>query len=204
MAFIPVAKTVEAEIRMLLDGQKVENTLYFRYLTVPTPANLDALGAALLDWWETSYATLVTPETTVREIYLTSLDTETSPAATVVPAAPLAGTIESSILPNNASFCVSFRTASRGRSFRGRNYIAGLAASGVVNNTLEEAYVTNIVNAYTALLTVAFGLSNIWSVVSRFSGNAPRVAGVTTNITTVVAVDRTVDSMRRRLPSRGT
>jgi len=204
MAFIPGAGVIEAEVRMLVDSQKVENTLYFKSPYSPVPATPMAnLGAALLDWWGTSYATLVAVDVALTEIYLTDLTTDFGSTLTV-PADGEIGTISGASLPNNATFCVSFRTARRGRSYRGRNYLAALAASGVVKNTLEEAYVTNIVTAYEALITLAGENGFTWVVASRQNGGVPRDTIATEPITTVVAVDRTVDSQRRRLPGRGT
>ena len=70
---------------------------------------------------------------------------------------------------------------------------------------------TAFVDAYNGILTTVTATPSpwVWVIVSRYSGvdgdgrPVPRVAGVTTPVTNVVAVDGTVDSMRRRLPGRG-
>lgn len=211
MPFIPVAKTVEAEIRMTLDGQRVENTLYFEYPGTVTPSDLTVLGSALDAWWQASYSTQASLAVELREIYLTDLTSATGPSHTHVPAVTALGDLNEEPLPNNVSICVSFRTDLRGRSFRGRNYFVGLVGDQVVGNTLEPAVVTAIRGIYLDLLTLATDNDIAWVVVSRFSGVGgtpprpiPRVAGVTTPITSVVLVDPVIDSQRRRLPSRGT
>lgn len=210
MPFIPVPNTALAEIRMLVDSQKVENTLYFLYDLPPNAADLNSLGEALVNWWVTNMAPL-TPETTIlREVVCTDISSESGPQVTNTPAADGFGTMATETLPSNCSFTISLRTALRGRSFRGRNYVVGLGISQVVGNNLVSGYADAFVDAYTLLIGIAEALSSTWVVASRFSGvdpdtkkPIPRIAGVTTPITTVLYVDLVIDSQRRRLPGRG-
>jgi hypothetical protein len=204
MAFIPVDKTAMVEVRMFSDGQKIENTLYFEYADAPTAGQLSLLGSAILDWWDTNVKPLVPTTVILREIYVTDLTSASSAAVSVVPSGTDSGTASGEAMPNNVSLAVSFRTASRGRSFRGRNYWPGFVIDAVNGNSVPPATSDAIQDAYVALLTVADDTGTTWVVVSRFTGNAPRSAGVTTPITTVLIVDGTIDSMRRRLPGRGT
>jgi len=113
-------------------------------------------------------------------------------------------------LPSNVSLSISFRTALRGRSFRGRNYVVGLAVDDQLDqNSIKPTVMSAWVDAYTELIALASGAGATWIVASRFSGvdgdghPVPRAAGVTTPITNVVATDNTIDSQRRRLPGRG-
>lgn len=210
MAFVPVANTVLVETRMLLDNQQVENTFTIRFETAPNPSVLDILATDFRDWWISDYADLVSDELELREVVVTDLTTQTGPQFSLAAPIGTTGTITGSVLSNNVSLCVSFRTANRGRSFRGRNYIAGVPAASVVQNNAVAGYVSNVVAAYEKLLPGGGALSSgTWVVASRFSGvdsagkPIPRAAGVTTPITGVVVVDSTIDSQRRRLPGRG-
>lgn len=204
MAFIPVAGVLEAEIRMSLDDQLVENTLYFK----PTPDSEAgtpiALAADLLVWWTVSMAPALSDNTFLREIYVTDLTTATSGAATQPAPAPAPhGGRTGAPSPNNVSLAVSFRTAQRGRSFRGRNYIAGINEPDTEWNQISATLEGLILAGYNELLSAPFSTDWQWGVVSRFANKAPRAAGVFTPITAVTIVDRTIDSQRRRLPSRG-
>jgi hypothetical protein len=203
MPFIPVAGVAQAEIRMTWDDQKVENTLYFDFGTTPTSGDLTTLGTDLLAWWTANIAPLTNQDVQLREIYLTDLTSATGAAVTVVPASPLFGEVNLDSLPNNVALCVSFRTAFRGRSFRGRNYVVGLSENQVSGSHVIETVSEQFVTAYEQLLSGGHAVSQTWVVVSRFTGNAPRTAGVATPIDTVLVVDSTVDSQRRRLPGRG-
>jgi len=210
MPFVPVTNTVEVEVRMLLDSQKVENTLYFRKDSAWSLGDLVTLGNSFLIWWTTYYDVFASSSVTLSEIYITDLTSSTGLVqSTPAPTPHPAGSREANSLPNNVTLTISFRTDQRGRSHRGRNYIVGLTEDAVVKNTVDSAVIGDIETAYNALQDVASDNSCFWVVVSRFSGvdsdgdPIPRVAGVTTAITSVIVVDPVVDSQRRRLPGRG-
>jgi len=210
MPFVPVANTVLVETRMLLDEQQVENTFTVRFEASVSPTILENLAADFLGWWINDYADIVSDELELREVVATDLSSQTGPQFSLPAPIGSNGNITGSVLSNNVSLCVSFRTANRGRSFRGRNYIAGVPVASVVQNNAVTGYVAAVVTAYEKLLPGGGALtSGTWVVASRFSGvdsegkPIPRAAGVTTPITGVVVVDSTVDSQRRRLPGRG-
>lgn len=211
MPFVPVANVAEVEIRMLLDGQKVENTLWFENAGAVTALNMGILTTALYDWWDTYYKPLTWNGTQLREIYAVDQTTNTGPTNTLS-GGGLVGTGGANAASNNVSVTVSFRTDLRGRSFRGRNYMLGLPLTILANqNQITAGYAADLITAYTALVGPgAFATGWTWGVASRFSGvdadgdPIPRVAGVFTPITSVVITDLIVDSQRRRLPARGT
>lgn len=205
MAFVPVNDTVSAEIRMTLDGQKIENTLYFHKVGGWEVPDTTDLGGDLLIWWNTYYRVPLSNRVALREIYLTDLSSEDSFTVTQPAPAPApVGPHDLEPAPNNVCLCVSFRTARRGRSYRGRNYISGFPRDFISSNDLDTAKVEQVITAYEALFPVMSAWGGEWVVVSRFHDNAPRVMGVHQPILAVVVTDPTVDSQRRRLPGRGT
>ena len=210
MAFVPVPNTVLVEVRMLLDAQKIENTLYFEKPGGWSAGDLVTLGNSFLTWWAAFYAVGVSSAVTLNEIFIRELSTassivQTTPAPTPHPA----GDRSAASLPNNVAVTVSFRTGLSGRFARGRNYVSGLSEDAVVLNTVDSAVLADIQAGYEALQDVASDNTATWVVVSRFSGvdgdgvPIPRVEGVTTPITAVIIVDSIIDSQRRRLPGRG-
>ncbi len=210
MAFIPVADTVLVEVRMQLDSQKIENTLYFHRTGGFTIGQATSLGNALLLWWTNFYAVPVSLQLTLREIFITDLSSATGFTVTIPAPAPApAGNVNFESEPNAVAIAVSFRTGLRGRSFRGRNYVSGLPGDAVLQNTVQATPLANLAAAYEQLFTVAAAEGVDWAVVSRFSGvdvdkkPIPRAAGVVTLISAVLIVDPTVDSQRRRAPGRG-
>jgi hypothetical protein len=210
MPFVPVANVAESELRMLLGGERVENTLAFQHDGAILASDLSDLNDALKHWWTVDYAPLTWDATQLREIYSADQTTSTGPASTLDGGGEH-GAGGSNVVANNVTVVVSFRTDFRGRSFRGRNYIAGIPTPQFSDaNHIESSYATSLISAYNSLLGPdALVTGFTWGVVSRFSGvdvnhkPIPRVAGVFTPITQVVITDLVADSQRRRLPGRG-
>jgi len=204
MPFVPVADTVLAEMRMLLYGQKVENTLGFRLIGGSGIPEATELANALIVWWTTFYSVPLSVDLSLREVTITDLATATGYSYTqAAPTPNPTGDVNAPGLPGSVAACVSFRTNNRGRSFRGRNYVPGICEASVQGNTIDNTAVTGIVAAYNQL--VGGGIASPWEfvVISRFANNAPRAAGVATPVSAVVMVDNNVDSQRRRLTGRG-
>lgn len=204
MAFIPAPQTIQAEMRFLASTQKVENVLYFQASAGVTPALMTTLGNALVTWWNANLKTHVSTAVSLNEVYLTDLSTETSPTVSYVTGLPSAGGNASESMPFNVSLCISFRTANRGRSGRGRNYAIGLTEGDVAGNSVLSGFTTPLTTAYTALIgagTFVAGLQ--FCVVSRRFHKADRTIALVQPVTSVVLVDTVVDSQRRRLPGRG-
>jgi hypothetical protein len=210
MPFVPVENTALVETRMLYDNQKVENTLWVLNDTAWDGASLVELATEVKSWWDASYAGLVTTGVTLREVVCTDMTTDTGAVGSVSGAGSV-GTVGGTKMPSNVSLAVSFRTASRGRSFRGRNYLVGLSNSQIEQpNTAASDYIEAVIAAYNDFMSAIDTAGWTWVVASRFSGvdpdtkqPIPREAGVTTPIVTVVVTDTAIDSQRRRLPGRG-
>lgn len=210
MAFVPVANTVMAELRYTWDTEPVENTLYFLGDDPPDATNMLALGNAIITWWGVSMQSSIADVVEFREVYLTDLTTNTGPAITANLGLPLLGSANNEPVPSNVAPCISFRTANRGRSFRGRNYLIGLPGDSVDGNTLSSTYTTDMVAAYGDLQALVVSVGYTWVVVSRYSGftivagkkvPTPRAAGIATPVTSVLFTDNIVDSQRGRLPN---
>jgi hypothetical protein len=204
MAYIPAPQTVMAELRFLWSTQKVENVLYFQASGGLTTALMTTLGNNLIGWWNTNFKPISSNILNLNEVFLTDLTTQTSPTVSVVTGLPSPGTDAAESMPFNVSLCFSFRTAGRGRTSRGRNYVPGLTEGKVNGNGILSSYFTPATAAYTTLIgagTFTPGLQ--WCVVSRHFNGVPRTSALVQPITSVVLVDQIIDSQRRRLPGRG-
>lgn len=210
MASVPVSNTVLCEVRQTMELQQCENTLYFHKSSGWTVSEMDDLGDGLIDWWSSDIAPLVWAGVELREIAVTDLSSAIAPGIARTPTAPVFGARDLDHLPNNVSLAISFRTANRGRSYRGRNYLLGFTEDQADGSVIHTSEISAYVAAYNDLRTVATDNSCSWVVVSRFSGvdpltkkPIPRTVGISTPITSVVVVDNVVDSQRNRLPGRG-
>lgn len=203
MAYVPVPNTAQVNVRGVLDGQTVENTLYFTRSAGWDGQALTDLAGAVASWWQVRMLPSLHQAYSLVEVVAVDLATQSGPSVTFAPNPPPTGGAAGDVLPNNVALCVSFRTGQRGRSYRGRNYITAIPEAAVTGNTFAQSFVTQIVDAYGFLPGAVASLNADWVVVSRFANGAPRTTGLATVIQVVVVVDPTVDSQRRRLPGRG-
>jgi hypothetical protein len=181
----------------------VENTLYFTLVEAITPSAVQQTASGVEGWFVAELLPLLSNQYIFREVYAVSLDTETGPTATSNTSAGTVGGTPGDALPGSVALCVSFRTASRGRSFRGRNYVCGLVEPNVSGNGVAAPWAASVIGAYEGLLVLSEYVNGPWVVVSRYTNKQPRSLGIATQITDVVLVDTSVDSQRRRLPGRG-
>jgi len=210
MPFVPVLHTCLVETRMRLVGQKCENTIWVNSEDLLDETALALIATTVKAWWISDYAPLVSDLVSLEEVTVTDQTTETSGQVSVSGDHELGGQIGGTV-PTNSTFAVSFRTASRGRSFRGRNYIVGVPTEQLAEtNVVTSSWADDVVTAYTNLLSQLGDAGFQWVIASRFSGvdpdtgkPIPRETGVITPVITVVAADLTLDSQRRRLPGRG-
>lgn len=203
MPFQPVASTCEVELVFLLDNQIIENTLYFRNLTGWEPGDLLAVADACVEWWAADMADWLTNRIVLQRVIATNLADQTGPSVLTTGFLPAAGSINSDCVPSNCALCIGFRTALIGRSFRGRNYVAGIAEGNVTLNTVETLTANGIRGAYENLPShLPTDVQHV--VVSRTVNKVVQTPSALTNqVTAYTLTDNVLDSQRRRLPGRG-
>lgn len=202
MAFIPVANTCQVELIGQLDSQVVENVIYVEDAAGWTVGKLATLGGVIVSWWDTDLQPWLSDSFQLDRLKLTDLTTVSSPSIEYVSGLPLVGGTAQEAMSNNVAVVVTFLTDLRGRSYRGRNYIAGLPTGNVDGNTVSTVWVDGVNDAYYALNTTLDGAGQAHVVVSRYTEGSARPSGVTTPITGY-RTNNIVDSQRRRLPGRG-
>lgn len=203
MAFIPLPNTAQVELRYLLDNQNVETTLYFTKAEGLSPDDLEGIGEGVRGWWLGLMQARLAQNIALREIYVTDQSDQFGGTATITTGLPANGTASTDAAPNNVALCVSFRTARRGRSYRGRNFVPGIPKGVVIESHVTDEYAAGVQAAYNALPASLGQLGYTWVIASRQVNSAPRVVGEVTPVTAAVVIDPTVDSQRRRLPGRG-
>jgi len=205
MAFIPIPDTVLCQLVGRIDGQQTINDLYFTNTTPGvTLAEVTDLAEAVSSWYVSSMLTLLSSAFSLERIHARDLTSQAS-FSVDVNSGPAPGSSGGAFVPNNVAPCISFRTAFAGRSGRGRNYIPGVPQPVVDGNTLTPGFIADATAAYGSLLPgeglVPAGW--VWVVASRYTLGAPRPAGITYPVQSVIFTDNIVDSQRRRLPGRG-
>lgn len=203
MPFVPVPTTLQYNLRFSCAGQQIENVLNFSYADSDFATAAAALYPLVRDELWASLRTALSNQISNTGSYLVDLSSETGPVATFGPFTSPSGQSAIFAAPNNAAFVVTHRTASRGRSFRGRSYVSGIPADQIAASRVSSGFLSIAVSAFNNMRDEAEAAGFPFVIVSRFINGAPRVTGLATPVTACVSVDDAVDSQRRRLPGRG-
>jgi hypothetical protein len=200
MPFIEAPGVAQCNIRAEYLGVPMENVLNFLTPEDPiTPSLLVDIGASLAVSWSSNVLPFVVANYVVKEILVIDLSSQFGGTATDTSLAGSAGDVADNALPGNVVFCVSLRTAERGRSRRGRIFLSGLGEGQVTGNLVSPTVVTNLVNAIEGVRTDMLTAGYQMVIVSRQENNVPRTTALSTPVTTVLAVDSEVDTLRGRL-----
>lgn len=172
----------EAVIHGLLDGIPTVNTLGAKFISgSPTSTDGAALAAALEAWWVAELQTSLTTVASIESVTVYDLSSPSGWVANVT--AHHAGTGGGTAVPNNVAMTITFQTAQRGRSFRGRNYLGGLATAVLADQkTWASGAISIGNNAYGALPTAMAAVGFNHEVLSRRTGKAQRLVGVSTGV----------------------
>lgn len=205
MAFIPAPGIVQCEVRALLDNQRIENRVMVDTLTTVTPEIVAEVANIFNNWVQGTYFDHLPQAVSLTEVVCTDMSSDTGSQHSIAPTGPFVGALSNAPLPNEVTFCVSLRTASRGRSARGRFYVLALQGADVTGNNLAAGRAVTFVDDINTLRDVMAGEGWRLVIVSYRHDNIVRPGGpVYFPVTNGLAVDLTVDSQRRRRPGVGT
>lgn len=197
MAFVPASNVLQIEARGTYHGNPFENVIYFKRDTAWDATAWTNLVPTILAWVDLVRAQQ-SNSVLWSELYATDLTSQSAQTFSFPISPQRAGALTNPGLPANVAFCVSFKTAARGRSFRGRNYVVGLTEADVVGNIVDTDVAQALRDAYDSL-RLASGTTTFWVVLSRQANGVARSAGLATRITSVNITDQKVDTQRRRL-----
>lgn len=203
MAYQPVPDVAHITLEGTVDGQVTINDLYFEVSGGGiTPINLGALLLAVSVYWTTNVVPLLSEDWTAVAVSATDLTTATGPSLET--AVGVDGGVAGEAAPNNVAACVSFATAQRGRSSRGRNYVPAVPNSVITLNTMSTTFISNLSDAYNGMAgpgALAAGWQ--WVVVSRQTAGALRPTGLAIPVVAATMKSVYVKSMRSRLVGHG-
>jgi len=205
MPFVAAPNIIQLEFRYTLFGQQCENRVMIDNLAPVDAAAVEATAILGWDWWETTYAARITSQCTLAAVVATDMSASDGPQSTYAPDATTHGTGSGSAMPNEVSVCVSLRTGSRGRSARGRWFVAGIPNNQLSDaNHIESSYATSLVSNLQTLVNSIATAGQMLVIVSYFHDGVARVGGpVYYEVTGPAIVDLVVDSQRRRKPGVG-
>lgn len=209
MPYVPAANVAGVQLIMSYGGQTIENNFYFHHNTQPTASDLEDL-VGLMEQWRVDHMRQFTNVTLAFQKWIASDLTVQNGVGIEVPILVSQNGLDSSghATPGNVAVCVKLSTGLRGRSYRGRVYLAGITSSQVIDGFVGSAFITAAQTAFDNLISTLGAAGWTMSIVSRYHGvdangkPIPRAAAVVTPVLNAT-VDNKSDSQRRRLPGRG-
>lgn len=163
-----------------------------------TQALTNTIGTAIkASFASTAFNVAIHTTVTLANIGLRDIRTANT-AEFIDAGAAVAGTAVGDLLPPQTALCITLRTASAGRSFRGRVYLPGFAESHNTAGGLANGLVAPV--AFVAAIKSNLQSSGLdLGVLSRPAPDAtPPRAGFITTVNAVVARDAVWDTQRRR------
>lgn len=202
-AFVPFVDTMQANVLMTLNGQQIENTLYFSFPDLTFVAAAAIVGPILKTQLVTPMATHQSNRLTYRGIHMVDLTADDAGVADYTTGFPIVGGNDAQPIPNGTALVLTARTANRGRSARGRNYIAGLLDSQMTDSVYQSGIVTACLVIYNDVVDSAASSGTPNVVASRFHNGVAREVGQSLLVTLWDNVQRGSRSQRRRNPGVG-
>lgn len=169
MAFIPTANEALVILEYGIGALRWTNTLWFLKTDFDN-ADMEALGSAMLTFVQSDLFTWLQNEVDYHGCKVYDMRDENAPVVTGA-ASAFGGARAGNPAAISAACVVTFRTTNRGRSARGRNYVAGLSENDVGDDSIEVAAVYDGIEAgYQNLPTRVTGIG--WThVVESFQNN---------------------------------
>lgn len=200
--YIPVPDTAEVKLIFNGPGGKAMNVINFTKDGGWDTSSISDLAQAASDAWESEISARVSEDVSLDSVVATDLSSSTGPQTTLP--AGISGGNANPVAPSNVTVAVSFHTAFRGRSKRGRLFHYGSTNTQITGDSIGDAGATATQEAYQnffdAIAGDVSGATHV--VVSRCQDGDWLTTGETTEVTSY-AVDPIVDSQRRRLAGRG-
>lgn len=173
------------------------NVFHVNTPTTPTLADCEAVANLVVDWVDGGYNNCYAETTSSDRVVVTDVSAINSWQAEQIVTA--AGQLVGAPLSSNDTLAVKKSTGRRGRPYRGDWYVWAPTSSQIElldGNLFLESYRDTCVSQLNILRTTLEAEGYLLVVASEATGE-------TTVVRTFVAVDRKVDSQRRRLSGRG-
>jgi len=198
LPFIPFLDGAESIIHFTQQSSQWILTQGWKFSGPVTLTDLQNLASALDAWITAQLAAEISNSVSIDYIKVTGLTTVTDPTVTIVPTTP-AGTLTGLVLAAQTALVVTFLTANRGRSFRGRNYVAGRVNGDLLTvTTWQPARVAAMGLTYVNQPGIVNPTGWTHQILSRFNNGVRRTVGVSTPVLQYVAKGQ-VATQRKRL-----
>jgi len=197
MPFVPTPNGIKVEMNGVQNGVPVVNVFHVKAPGTVSSADLDDTLAVFAGFW-TDVKAALHPSYTLQNFTATDISVANGTQTILPYATGNVGTASGEAAAANAAMCISLRSNQTGRSFRGRTFLGGLTMAGFANaQTFNGTYTASLVNVIGDLIDALTAANLTLCVLSKYALGVARVAGLLTEIISVI-VDTKVDSQRRR------
>lgn len=205
MAFIPTPGACRFAVTQTLFGQDVVNTIWMDRTdeAVWTSANITIACSFLWSFWEGFIMTFLSNDITLVSVDGWSQDSDSAPVGSYSDT-PVNGEIVSQSLPAQNAFVIKFGTGKRGRSYRGRNFIAGLPEVDVDDDKMDAGFIAALVGSFEGLNDVLDTANCRHIIVSHQHNGVVLEEGEITPVTYYEATSPGIRGQRRRQFGVGT
>jgi hypothetical protein len=197
MTFIPTPNAARVVIQYHRGTEEFSNVLHFAK-TDFTSGDLDNLASAIDLWVGDTFMINITQDVTYDATTAYDIRTSTGEVRVLNDSATN-GSAMGDVLPLNVALCITLYTASRGRSGRGRVYLAGLDEGHITDGYFTASATQLGLDYVNGIMGVALGVG--WTLVIRSvqQDGVPLTTAVTRPVTTVAVRDNKVATQRRRV-----
>lgn len=200
MAFTTFADGARAVIGFSWNGVSCSVTLHFEKAS-PSVADFIALAAQVAADYATDIMVEVSDDLIMGDVTVYDLSAEFAPKYINSDENGTPGVAAGDSVPNNTAIVASHRTATTGRSGRGRTYIPGLVETGESDGLLTTAAQTSFVTAWGDFITGVAAIGWDLVIAQRFSGGVQLAVGVLRAVTTEILLRQLGTQRRRQVPS---
>jgi len=176
--FLPFYGGAQAELRYFLDGQLIENRLWFSNDTgVVDATNLQGLADGLKAWWDTKLRPYISHDVTFRRTQVTRWDSVPNDILAFSSLNQPGGDSEASHSAN-VSMRVNFKWPLTIKERKNSNFVPGIPLRMIDNNTISSLFQVPIWSAYADLIDDTRLFSPVltwrWVVTSSYDAGSLR------------------------------
>lgn len=197
MTFQPATETCMVEFLWSGPGDlRWQNNIHFTKEEFDADDIDDLLDQIALEWGVADLRAEVSSDVTLGELVGTDMRTQGAVQRTKIVGA--AGTNAGDMAAQGAACVATFRTGLRGRSYRGRFYLAGMADTLLVDGEWLIASAANLAEFLENIQSAAEVLGWKFVVLSRWLNEIERVAALGQEVTGILIRALAPGSQRRR------
>jgi len=207
--FIPLPNGIQIVIRGVCYAQTIEEVHYVVLPGAVGPSDVQGAAEDFEAWFVADVLPLLAITYNLVSVTATDWSSASGPQFIVTEPTPLPGGVNQAAVNNTLAMVISWHTALRGRSYRGRTYLAGLSLGSVgTQNTWDASAVALVDAAYTEIpgfnTTEPYELvvASFYSGVDTDGKPIPRTTGVGTPII-ALNIPAQMYNQRRRRPGFG-